>query len=536
MVKKIVGVFFLFVLLFVLLELRLYTVSNDKTLAAAAKEQSSLKVHLSTQRGTIYDCNMNPLINNTVRYRTVVWFGADGLPKSTYEWLRSAIPEEQLLLKCADKKPFVVESEVKTDLPNTISVPIVVRYNQNQLASHIIGYVDAAGNTGLMGIEKAFDLLLNSGKKTIDVTFQQNGLGQILDSVAPDLTVEASGPEQGVVLTIDKTIQNYAVEAARKHLDKGAVVVAEVATGQIKACVSVPDFDPNDVEASFESGDAPFVNRAFSSYNVGSVFKLAVCAAALESGLTPDYSYNCTGKIDVDGQVFRCNNLNGHGVLSMKAAIAQSCNTYFINLGLKTGYPSVYAMAKAMGIGCLQIFADDYSTGAGFLPEPSKLAFKADAANIYFGQGQLLATPVQIAQMIVCIADGGAMRPLQLIKGTRSADGSLEENGSASSGVRVMSEETARIIRECMIEVVANGSGTRAQLENVGAGGKTSSAQTGKFREDGSEIVHAWFGGFFPAQDPQYVIVVVAEGGLYGGKAAAPVFREIALNILNGTQ
>ncbi|MFQ8600196.1 MAG: penicillin-binding transpeptidase domain-containing protein [Oscillospiraceae bacterium] len=127
---------------------------------------------------------------------------------------------------------------------------------------------------------------------------------------------------KGIVLTIDRRIQNGVQTIAEDMIDRGAVVVMEAHTGKIRACVSMPSFDPYNVAASLDDPGSPLVNRALKAYSVGSSFKLMVAAAALESGVSPNLTYTCTGAIDVGGQVFHCNDHEGHGTLDLRGALS----------------------------------------------------------------------------------------------------------------------------------------------------------------------------------------------------------------------
>ena len=143
------------------------------------------------------------------------------------------------------------------------------------------------------------------------------------------------------MLTLDKRIQQIA-EQAMADVTKGAAVVSDLTTGELLTVVSKPTFDPNGLWKSLTDEGKPFVNRAFSGFNVGSTFKIVVAAAAIQSGISPTYTYTCTGAIDVDGQAYNCLEKDGHGAISMLEAMEHSCNTYFIDLGLKVGLSLIH--------------------------------------------------------------------------------------------------------------------------------------------------------------------------------------------------
>ena len=191
-------------------------------------------------------------------------------------------------------------------------------------------------------------------------------------------------------------------------------------------------------------------------------------------------------------------------------------------------------MAENLGFGASAELAPGLFSAAGNLPGSSELSSKAALASFSFGQGKLLATPVQIAALAAAVANGGFSVTPKLVLGT------TDENGKLSAAPiyeknRVMSEAAAKKLREMMISVVEEGSGANAKPNRGGAGGKTASAQTGQYDKDGNEIVHAWFAGFYPAEEPKYAIAVFAEGMNSGSDFAAPVFKKICDGI-DGTK
>ena len=222
-----------------------------------------------------------------------------------------------------------------------------------------------------------------------------------------------------------------------------------------------------------------------------------------------------------------CHHRAGHGDTDMERALEQSCNPYFIALGRDLGDESILTMAEHMGFGQGSDFAEGVSASAGNLPKSA--ASPLELANLSFGQGELLATPLQIAAMVSSIANGGYRVEPQLLLGW-TEDGTIPQVAEQAEE-RIFSQKTAELLRQYMIEVVEEGSGTNAKPTVGGAGGKTASAQTGRYDEQGEEVVHAWFAGFYPAEKPRYSIVVLAEGMESGGTYAAPVFRRICEQI-----
>lgn len=524
--KRTVGVFVAVILLYSVLILRLYALSENPGLVAAAREQSSYTLEVSQTRGGIYDRNFTRLTDTAEEN----WLAVLPSDRSIQAVARQVTgpARQQVLSQMQGQRPFLApvggQKVYGADVEN---ITRRARYAGPILAPHLLGYLDGEGK-GVSGIEAAYDGLLSRAGEEMTLTYRVDGLGQAMED-RPQTQGSDALPPEGVVLTLDRAMQQV-VERATEGIEKGAAVVLDVQTGEILAAVSRPDFDPREVAGSLEDPDAPLYNRVFSAFNVGSTFKLAVAAAALEQGVSPEFSVECVGAAQVDGRIFYCSNRAGHQHTDLLRAIEQSCNPYFIALGQEVGGENILAMAQALGFGQGVELASGMTAAAGSLPDRSQIASLQGLANFSFGQGSLTATPLQIAAMVSTFANGGMAVTPTLVRGTTS-DGKTLEPVEPLAARRVLSEETAAQIRECMIGVVTEGSGTPGNPSAGGAGGKTASAQTGIW-EDGEEIVHAWFAGFFPAQQPRYAAVVLVEGGEYGGKIASPIFKQIADGVL----
>ena len=403
----------------------------------------------------------------------------------------------------------------------------ILRYRESsQLAPHVIGYLD--GENGAAGIEKAYDSLLKQFGGSLCLRYQINAAGNPIGRELPQEVQEGYGRPGGVVLTLDKEIQSIAQSAAKRWIDKGAVVVMDVRSGDLLAVVSLPDFDPNNLSKSMAQKDSPFFNRAFhGEYNVGSTFKLVTASTALEQGIGRFRTFDCTGAVKVEDVTFHCHKLSGHGVLDMQGAMEWSCNPYFITLGQMAGGENILKKAQAIGFGSPSQLAPGISTASGSLPALEAMESPAEVANLAFGQGKLTATPVQIAQLVSTMANGGRRVHPRLVYGTTQDGLSIQNQEEGYAQNQVISPAAAKRTAQFMVDTVEHGSGQKAKPKAGGAGGKTASAQTGIY-EDGAEIVHAWFAGFYPDEEPLYAIVVLAEGMESGGDYAAPVFQEIA--------
>lgn len=519
--------FFLYMsLLFfaMLLILRVYYLAFSEDLTKAATQQSAYTVEVCETRGGIFDRKGRRLTEQEYSIYASVSPSVEAM-EAVAEQVEGS-QRTALLEQLREGKPFLCNLGQQRIFSEGIHCfSVYSRYGSHPLAPHILGYLNQEGK-GVSGIESLFEKDLAAAGETVTVRYGVDIQQRPLEAVEAQINGSSEPVQAGAVLTLDRDIQRIAQTVGEQMLDKGAIVVMDVNSGAVLASVSMPSFSPTEVADSLENPDSPLFNRAFAAYNVGSTFKLVVAAAALEQGISTEQTVICQGGTLVNGRMMYCHHRAGHGETDMARALEQSCNPYFIELGQELGGDSILTMAQWMGFGSASQWAG-YSTATGNLPSScdSSLAL----ANLSFGQGELLATPLQIAAMISTIANGGyGVEPTLLIGWTE--DGTvpvIEEQAKR----QILSQKTARTLQQFMIQVVEKGSGTNAQPLYGGAGGKTASAQTGRMDGQGEEIVHAWFAGFYPAQTPRYAIVVLAEGMESGGSFAAPLFRRICDNL-----
>ena len=549
--RRILICFQIFIVLAVILFLRIAYLTQGSGLAAVGQAQSTQTLKVASNRGMIYDRNLQPLVNQGILYRAAV------MPtEQAVQTAAKVLPDRStaILELARERKPFLLEFPTPYVYSKGINVfEVYKRYNDVPLAPHIIGYTDGSGTNGMAGIEQAYNDFLTRNEAVIEVTYMADVTGNVVEGESPRTNKSGYDVKEGIVLTLDGEIQKLVRKACqeaifhkntaelaedpteRKAMEYGGVLVMDIFTGNILACASFPDFSQNDVASSLDAEGSPFINRCFHEYNVGSPFKLAVAAAALENGVSRYHTYTCKGYENIGGQIFYCNNLAGHGKIDMGEAVAESCNTYFIHLMQVLGPETVLRMVQAMGFGSGDSLADGIGSVSGTLPELEQLRIMpAEAANLSFGQGKLMATPLQLAKMVALIANGGNRVTPRLVEGFTNEDGTqFASHEPIYAANPVISQRTAAVLQEFMIGVVEEGSGIYAMPAAGGAGGKTGSAQTGIYMigdgdEEDTEIVHAWFTGFFPARSPKYAVVVFVESGESGAKAAAPVFKIIA--------
>lgn len=529
MAKRVVAIFFILMLSLGLLFVRILSISQSDY-AQAAVRNNTRTITVGTARGTFYDCNGLPLVNSSKRYVALL--------KPTPEALSTIEPyvsdEELSSIREKMSKGYPVSVDVDTDAMDCPDITVVTakeRYADSPLAVHLIGHLDSTGEKGETGLEKSFDSWLQMKDSDLRVSFSVDAHGRLLSGEQPNIERAGYDSAKGVRLTIDRSIQELTEESlSHSSIERGAVVVLETATGKIRAMASCPAFHPNDLAKSLNDADSPLINRALTPYAVGSIFKPVIAAAALEAGISASLTYTCTGAITQGKTVFHCHELGGHGTIDMEEAIEVSCNPYFINLALKLEPAQLIEMADRLGFGTSTALADNLTAPAGTLPKAEELNSPAAVANFAFGQGTLLATPLQLASLYACIAnDGGYQKPV-LVEGLVDDDGNLLDETEIQPPLQAMSESTARSIQRFLTQTVEEGSGKHAKPDAGTAAGKTATAQTGWY--DGErEILHTWFAGYFPADKPEYAIVVLKEDGSSGATDGAPVFKEIAEGI-----
>ena len=524
-VKRTIIFYSLMLFSFAALVLRLFYIIEAESDLYAAQTTNSYKLIIDKKRGTIYDRNLVPLVSNETKYKVAV---LPSIQSKTY--LNSVLSKEEFA-EISDKfysgLPFTFETDSFIEESADVEVYLIKeRYSKGSLASHFIGYCDSGLTYGISGIEKAYDSVLKGQSASLSLGYSIDAMGRALSGIEPTVYDSGYKSKAGIALTLDREIQDIAQSAASLITGKGSIIITDVNTGEILAGVSLPEYDRSNILASIQSDDSSLLNRNLCAYNIGSTYKIIVSAAALSKGLSGNFSHNCVGSLELQGTIFNCHKAEGHGYLNMKTAFANSCNPYFIKLGQYVGAERLLSLSNLMGLGSPITLCDGIVTAKGNLPKSSEIQSAGDLANVSFGQGSLMATPVHIAKIISIIANGGYDVEPSLVLGGVDGDGKILSTNKNKEKSRIISSDVASKIKEYMIYTVTNGTGRSARPDALGAGGKTASAETG-WSVDGESLVQAWFSGFYPAEKPKYAIVVLSEGGNSGAATCAPVFKKI---------
>ena len=499
----------LLLLMFSASAIKMATVMVDRDIAVIGNSQGRKTITVASARGTIYDRHLSPLVNaDNQRYIAMT---------PDYENIRSLKPYmssdsyRALLEKASDGMPLTAQIDSPiTPRDGVLLFEGPVRYGKQVLCAHLLGYTDSATGRGAYGLEKVYDDVLSQFSGSIKTTFITNGIGLPVDNQTPTITNTIGNSEGGIVLTIDGEIQEMVDAVAEQYVQKGAVILMDAQNGEIVAMGSYPAFHPEQLQESLHDVNNPFMNRAISLYDCGSVFKIVTSIAALECGIPPERSFSCSGEYEVGDSLFHCHNREGHGFQNMETAFANSCNIYYIKLAQEIGAEAMLKMMQTLKLDESILLAREWETSAALLPNADDLSAEAALANVSFGQGDLMLTPLHATLLAGVIASGGNILSPSVVAGIIDGQGTIIEEAKRE-GKTVISAGTVRILRSMMRRVVTDGTGVRAQGENVSIAGKTGTAETGQVNSAGYPVVQSWFTGYFPAEQPKYIITVLAE-------------------------
>ncbi|MBI4376198.1 MAG: penicillin-binding protein 2 [Elusimicrobia bacterium] len=470
-------------------------------------------------------------------------------PGAVLERLQEAVKEETAirLAENLPSKTMFRLSELKTIYPGVDLVVEARRYYPfGRFASHLIGYMGKMdprswrqlkkegyrvdSRIGRMGIEQLLEKELRGRDGGIRMEVDAQGrLKRMLERI--DWVAGSN-----VYLTLDAAVQRAADEGLRKSAtNRGAVVALDPRNGAILALSSAPDFDPNALlssdpeEVKRTAATLPEFNHAISgAYPPGSAFKLIVGAAGLNEGrFSTQESIYCPGYFELGRRVFLCHEHKGHKNVSWLTGMAKSCDVYFYQMGLKTGASLIERYAKMFGLGELtRIALKGEKKGNLFGPESRPKArgpwYEGETANLSIGQGELLATPIQMAVMTAAIANKGTLWRPHFTERINYASGDYVQLPERLGSIN-LKEETWMNVQESMQMVISSGTGKAAAIAGIDVRGKTGTAQN----PAGDD--HAWFVSYASraGEAPSIALAVIVENGGHGSSVAAPIAREV---------
>ena len=585
--RRMLGLALIFILLGGIIIARLFylqVLQGEKYLLLAEKNRLSVRLTMPS-RGRIFDRNGVRLAENIKTFQAVLikeaspdytqtlsrFFRLVSIDADEVSRIENELKYKRAFVPVRLKDNLTMDEMIllqlnMPDLPGIqIEEGMMRFYPAGSGNTHVLGYVslltekDVAGNLsdplldlpgyriGRTGIEGSQESRLQgaTGIRRSEV----NAFGRtvrVLEETPP-----VSG--QDITLTIDSRLQNYITRLLANYA--ASAVVIDVRTGAILALVSSPSFDNNlftlpishkNWNRLLQDPHRPLQNKALTGlYSPGSIFKLVVGLAGLESGdITLKTKVACTGKTKIGEHLFHCWKKEGHGPLTLQQAIMHSCDSYFYEVAQKIGPDRIIATARRLGFGA-PISVGLNGEAAGLLPTSDWKRERhgddwrtGDTVNLSIGQGFLMATPLQIATAVARIAGGLDIHPTLLAS-------AIETHPEPLS----FPPRYLQALRDGMNDVVNKEGGTaygsRFVLNGNRMGGKTATTQVRRIslQERESGVIsqddlpekyrdHAIFAGFTPTKNPRYAAVVLVEHGGSGSRTAAPLTREILRHVL----
>jgi penicillin-binding protein A len=448
----------------------------------------------------------------------------------------SVFDADSLNANSANRRPLLEEQQIKrgtifADDGSVIAVSkprgegdsqiFVRRYPEGPLYGNPIGY--SFVERGRVGFELAHnDELVGNKTEFLSILDELQGNEQEGDNITSSL---------------DPAAQRAAVDGLAGR--RGAVVAMVPSTGEIKAMVSVPEYEPNVVRNSkaFErlntDDSAPLFNRATQGgYPPGSTMKVVTATAALESGeFTPSSTLSGASPIDIEGVPLSNSGGEQFGTIDMRTALTNSVNTWWAQAGERLGTETMYRYMDRFGFNQKpELDYPGFQLTASGVYEGSRLlnaSDRIDIGRVAIGQERLRVTPLQMAEVAAAVANEGELMEPRLWSKVVDPDG-RETRLDPDRQSRVMGEDTAAELNQMMQSVVQEGTGTAAAVSGIDVAGKTGTAEVS------GGVNQAWFIGFAPADDPQIAIAATVERTSgFGGPTAGPIFKAVAEAILN---
>jgi penicillin-binding protein 2 len=589
-IKKKIRVFAILVIfVFLCLSMRIWYLQILKWqyLTGLSENNRVRMVSLPSYRGMIKDRNGEILVSIRPSFNLYIVPEDAGDSGPSLDLLAKKIKFQRGKLKenISRVKPFkdvlikadISREEVAFVEENNMSLPGIKikaeplrNYVYKDLMSHTLGYLGEISKSKLKNTNNPFYSLGDFvGKNGLENVFESTLRGK---KGYKEVEADVSGrelkvirkllPESGdnLILTLDVKVQEELEKAMITTPEKivnGSAVVIKVQTGEILAIASKPNFDPNEFASGITLGNwrklsndemYPLQNRSIhSQYPPGSTYKIAVAYAALEEGVVnPKTTIFCPGHFKLGRGLYRCWKKSGHGAVNLHDALVQSCDVYFYTVGHRMGIDTLARYAKKFGFGS--------PAGIGLSREKSGLVpstqwklknrkkpwLLGETISASIGQGYNLVTPLQQANMMVAVANGGMLLNPYLVKRIEEPGGAtIKEFFPEIRGKITGNSENLEVIRKALRDVVngPRGTGKRSRLKNIIVSGKTGTVQVVRMKsneelEKKDEVPykyrdHAWFVAFAPYEKPEIAVAVLVEHGGHGGATAAPIAQKV---------
>ncbi len=530
----------------------------------AAERNRVQVIYETAPRGRFFDRNGVLLASNRLSF-ALVYFPRDKAAETELASLSRALARELRVkpgdildkLKEAQKEATTIRlaediplremfrlSELKVRYPGLYLVHEAQRdYPDGSLAGHLLGYLGKMepkawrqfkrlgyridSRVGRFGLEKVFEDVLRGQDGGIDLEVDARGRLQRI------LGRREGAPGNDVYLTIDAAVERAASEGlAATPTRRGAAVAIDPGTGALLALVSAPEFDPGDFLAKEAApGKVSEFDRAISgTYPPGSTFKIVVGAAGLnENKFNTTDKVLCKGSFELGDKIFLCWKHTGHGLISWFRAVAQSCDVYFYEMGLRTGPDLIEDYERRFGFGSktgvsLPGEAAGKLAGPDVSPRGRGRWRQGDTVNLSIGQGGLLATPLQLADMVAAVSRRGERwRPYYTDRIVYAGELGTYRQKPHRLGTIELKPQVWADLETALALVVSSGTALAAAVPGLDVRGKTGTAQNPHGRD------HAWFVGYAsrPGKPARIAVAVLVENGGHGGSVAAPIAREM---------
>ena len=536
----------LLIFFLVLLKVFYIQVIEYKKINKLANELWSRNLTIGAPRGRILDRNNKVIVDNIttvslylvpsqIKDKESVSKNLSKILNIKYEKMYKYVTKHSSIIKVHPEGRALDEEKAKkiNDL-NYDGVYLLKEYKRNykysSLLSHVIGYT-GIDNQGLSGIELKYDNILKG--KDGSIKYFSDGKGKRLNLeeiyIPP---ISGKDIKLTIDLDVELSLENELTNAYEKYNAQGAIgIVMKADTSEIIAISSLPSFEPQ----NYKKYDENIINRnlaIWQNYEPGSTFKIITLAASINEGIVNIFEdkFNDTGSIKVSSSTLHCWKRKGHGMQTYLQVVENSCNPGFVSLGLKLGKDKLFKYIEDFGFG--------KKTGIDLNGEATGIIFNKDKigqlelATTAFGQG-ISVTAIQQVNALSSIINGGSLHQPYIVSkiGNKTINPILKRSN-------IISKETSNLVMYALENVVSNGSGRNAYIENYRIGGKTGTAQKvgeNKTYMSGNYILS--FIGFISASNPQYVIYIALDNpsGVtqYGGVASAPIAKNVLKDIIS---
>ncbi|MEA5059693.1 MAG: PASTA domain-containing protein [Clostridia bacterium] len=517
--------------------------TQDTSLTAARGSITDAGGVVLAQSGTAYKVLLNPYQMSLQKYRDDrqrIALELSEILEMDYDYVLSQVQKQnsagvyykEVILKRQVERDVIDALNSRQLGPGVYTAIDSKRYYPNgSLFSQLLGFTTIDG-VGQSGLEQKYDKYL-AGEDGRMIT-ETDAVGSALAYGAQEIIEPVNGYD--VVLTTDSAIQSFLEKALKEakevnQAETAQGIVMNCKTGAIVALSTQPDYDPNDPPRDdITTLNALSRNRVVSdSYEPGSTFKILTLSSALDSGAVDlATGFYCPGYYIVNGERIKCWKAGGHGSETLEKAVQNSCNPAFMQMALRMGVDTFYDYIYAFGLGS--------TTASGISGETSgivthqKYMTENTLARIGFGQS-IAVSPIQLVTAVCAAVNGGELMQPYVVDRIVSQSGEIILQNEPTTVRRVISKETSGKVRDLLESVVAEGSGKNAAIPGYRVGGKTGTAQKYEDGKIAEGKLIASFIGFAPADDPEYVCLILVDepkvGTIFGSTVAAPFVKQV---------